>query len=128
MFERPLINRTEIVIILIVMVLAAGGFFYNRGFAATGDIVCELYVDRKMLSHINLDKDAVIKVPGRENVVLTVAGFGIAFTSSDCPDKICVNSGVLSHPGQIAVCLPNRVVIMLRSKKPNKDAPDAVTW
>ena len=128
MIERPLINRNEIIIILITMVFAAGGFIYNGGFVNTGEIVCELHAGGKTQSFIDLGKNAIIKVPGRENVVLAVADFGIAFTESDCHDKICINSGVLSRPGQIAVCLPNRVLVKLRLKKPDKDAPDAVTW
>lgn len=32
---------------------------------------------------------------------------------SDCPDKICVNTGWLSESGQTAVCMPNRVTITI---------------
>ena len=32
---------------------------------------------------------------------------------SDCPDKICVNTGWLSEPGQTAVCMPNRVTVTI---------------
>lgn len=30
---------------------------------------------------------------------------------SDCPDKVCVRTGWIAHPGQVIVCLPNRIVV-----------------
>ncbi len=33
---------------------------------------------------------------------------------SDCPDKICIKMGWISQPGQIVVCMPNKVVISVR--------------
>lgn len=32
---------------------------------------------------------------------------------SDCPDKICVNTGWLTESGQTAVCMPNRVTVTM---------------
>ena len=31
--------------------------------------------------------------------------------NSDCPDQICVKQGELTHVGQGAICLPNKVVV-----------------
>jgi len=93
----------------------------------SGDIACDLYVDNKLLSQIDLNKNGDIKVPGR-NVILSVKNHAIAFTQSDCPDKICIKTGYISQPGQTAVCLPNRVAIKIITKKPDKDAPDLVAW
>lgn len=32
---------------------------------------------------------------------------------ADCPDKICIKDGFISKPGQMLVCLPNKVVIQI---------------
>ena len=32
---------------------------------------------------------------------------------SNCPDKVCVNTGWLSESGQTAVCMPNRVTVTI---------------
>ena len=126
---RALIKRTDIIIILTVLILSAAGLMYRWITADKGGgTVCELYVDNKLQSRIDLSKDGEIKTPGRENVVLTVKNHAIAFTKSDCPDKICIRTGYISQPGQTAVCLPNRVAIKIASKTIDKDAPDMVAW
>lgn len=37
----------------------------------------------------------------------------VRFADSDCPDKICINTGWLSESGQTAVCMPNRVTLTI---------------
>ena len=34
---------------------------------------------------------------------------------ADCPDLDCVRQGWISRPGQMIVCLPNRIVIKIES-------------
>lgn len=36
---------------------------------------------------------------------------------SDCPDKICMNMGWISRPGQVVVCMPNKVVISIEEAR-----------
>lgn len=37
----------------------------------------------------------------------------IRFLHADCPDQVCVNTGWIDRPGQIAVCLPAGVIIKI---------------
>lgn len=37
----------------------------------------------------------------------------IRFKETDCPDRVCVNTGWITKPGQIAVCLPNGIIIKI---------------
>ncbi|MDR3313419.1 MAG: NusG domain II-containing protein [Oscillospiraceae bacterium] len=45
--------------------------------------------------------------------------------SSPCRDQICVHAGWLERPGDVAVCLPQRVSVEIRS---GKSAIDAVAY
>jgi hypothetical protein len=49
--------------------------------------------------------------------VVEVDGDRVHMLSSDCPDKVCVNMGWIRSPGQVIVCLPNRVVISLEDDR-----------
>lgn len=44
-------------------------------------------------------------------VVVLISSERAVIVSSDCPDQICVKQGELTHIGQGAVCLPNKVVV-----------------
>ena len=47
---------------------------------------------------------------------------GIRFVDSQCPDKICLQYGILNEAGQIAVCLPAKAMIQVIGSQ----GPDAV--
>ena len=38
-------------------------------------------------------------------------------TASDCPDQVCVHTGIITLPEQTVVCLPNRAVLSIRSEQ-----------
>ena len=41
---------------------------------------------------------------------------GVRVVSSPCSEKICVQTGRISKPGEWIACLPNRVFITIRTK------------
>lgn len=45
-----------------------------------------------------------------------VAEDKVRINSSPCPDKNCINQGWIEKPGQVLVCLPNRVVVKIEGK------------
>ncbi len=46
---------------------------------------------------------------GESHLELTEAG--ARMVSSPCPDKICIEMGIITRPGQAIVCVPNRIVV-----------------
>jgi hypothetical protein len=54
---------------------------------------------------------------------LEISGGRVRMIDSACPDKLCVKSGWISRPGESIVCLPNRVVIEIKS---GEGGPDVV--
>lgn len=40
----------------------------------------------------------------------------IAVTTADCPDKICMQTGAISAPGEIIACLPHKLIIEIKSE------------
>ncbi len=81
-------------------------------------------VDTLPLTGIMPSTYKVYQVP---QVILVLDGQGgIRFGESDCPDQICVHSGVLSKPGQFAACLPNGVVVKIIPGKQDHEAPELI--
>lgn len=56
-----------------------------------------------------------IKSNNGENI-LQISGGKVWLTDADCPDKICVNTGKIQHPGQSIICLPHKVVIEIKEE------------
>lgn len=46
-------------------------------------------------------------------VTFQVKDHAIRFLSSDCPDKVCVNTGFLRNDLEVACCLPNQTTLFV---------------
>ncbi len=70
-----------------------------------------------------LSEDRKLDVHGRLGVSqLEIRSGRVRFLDSPCRNKVCVHSGWLSHSGDAAACLPNRVSIVLGGTQPAYDA------
>lgn len=54
-----------------------------------------------------------ITLPGNYHETVRVEPGRIRFLEADCPDLICVRTGWLQEPGEIAVCIPNKAIITI---------------
>ena len=90
-------------------------------------VVAEVTVDGVTVQEIPLKKSDEKQQYILENgVVLETENGTIRFSQSDCPDAVCVHTGVLSHAGEIAACVPNQTVVVLKSEK--NAAVDGITY
>ena len=116
-----------IAVILLVSLLVWAG--YGQWNAKEGAIA-EIYVGSVLVEQIFLDEDAegTFSVAGKENVVFALDGKGgIRFQHSDCPDQICVRTGLVNRVGEYAACLPNEIILKIVSAgKRNPESPDLI--
>jgi hypothetical protein len=118
---------------IIVAVLVAAGIlfwaFYQGVFNRSG-AQAEIYYKSALVKTVSLTKgtEESFSIKEAPTVVFhRYADGSIAFTESDCPDKVCVKSGRLHSTGQMAACLPNFVYIkIVGTGQSEKDAPDVV--
>ena len=57
-----------------------------------------------------------------ERVALVLLGKTAKMQYADCRDQVCVRTGTLTRAGQVAVCLPNRVVLKITGGQSDIDA------
>lgn len=111
---------------LALLVLASAGFLiYRQTHPAEPSMSAVISVDGVDVAVIDLSEDAEpyeIDLDARlgVGVVLEVRAHEIHFKSSTCPDQICVHAGWLRRDMDIAVCMPNRVSVVV---VPTADAP-----
>ena len=95
--------------------LGCDGFFIGlrNSFAEKTNTV-EIIQDGKIIYTLDLDKnkDELIEVEfqGCKNTI-QIKDKQISIIEADCPDKTCVNMGILKSAFTPIVCLPNHLVI-----------------
>lgn len=84
----------------------------------------EVRQDGQVIEHIQLTGHVGVtelNVPYKANAQehhnhIRVKNETIAVDEADCPDKICVQTGAISKPGEIIACLPHKLIIEIKSE------------
>jgi len=93
-----------------IYILYAAIFQQQDGFT-----YAQIVIKGEIVDVIDLSFDHTFSPEALPNVSFQIIDGTIAFIRSDCPDQICVNNGFLSTPGQISVCLPNLISLIIRT-------------
>ena len=103
------------ILIVMAIVLASVLLLVLPSQKTADSLVAVIIANNAEVGRIDLNQtDEVIVVDLSEHgVVITAQDGHISFTSSTCADQTCVNTGRLEHAGDIAVCLPNRVLVKI---------------
>lgn len=122
--DRYGLRRGDFVILFAVLLLAAV-IFVPFALAPSRGLTCEIEQDGKQIRSVRLGAgyQDTITIEGESVTnVIRIDGKCVYFAESNCPDQVCVRTGKLTRAGQIAVCLPNRVVVRLLGASDDVDA------
>ena len=123
--SRPYFRVSDLIIIAVVILTALGGFFI-LGFKtkSTPPEYAYIRVNAELTDTIDLRKvtqNYTFTVEGNFPVTLEVSKEGVRFLDSQCSDKLCVHSGMLSS-GESAACLPAGVSVSVSGADTEIDA------
>lgn len=101
--------------ILIIAVIILSVFYIKRPEDVSTDKYLSIQQDGVEIDRIpydRLDKNfkKVVKGEDGENTI-EMTEEGVRITHADCPDKICVHMPAISEPGEMIVCLPNKLLL-----------------
>ena len=118
-------TKTWVLLILALALACAGLSFYLLNRPARGAVV-EIVQDGAVirtidLSRVTREETFTVAWPGGGENEITVQPDRIRVSRADCPDKICVGQGWLSHQAAPIACMPHRLLIRL-SDQPGADA------
>ena len=114
-------------IILISAMLLFGSLMLGMSFYRQNGASVVGSVDGREVAAYPLDEDRTEVIrgyDGGENV-LSISGHSATILSADCPDKSCVHQKAIRFDGETIVCLPHRVMVLIRSDEESEI--DAVT-
>lgn len=108
------LKKGDISVVIIIVILCILWFFHG----GTGDkLTADIYLDGEKVQSVllsELTEEKILTVGGCE---ILLSRDGAAFINSECSDKLCEKRGRLKKAGDTMACVPERVVLSLRSDK-----------
>ena len=123
-------NIIAIIILLLIIIACSIAWFYINNTTNNGTLA-NIYVDGELyksidLSEVNESYEIEIDDEHGYTNIIKVEPKGISIIEANCPDQICINTGVIKDGSLPIVCLPNKVVIKIESIE--KDEFDSKTF
>ncbi len=115
-FRRASIFEKILIAVILLISITAIYWISRDGFQQSSESkIAVIHQDSKLSQEVGLEEDRLITLPLEEMQIQVKAGM-IRVAMSDCPKQICVNMGWIQHSGDTSVCVPNRVLIEIKSE------------
>lgn len=120
-------RKIDIIVIGILLILSLAIYlFFNFYKDTSTDVYAEIILKGDVVKTVFLDEDKTFSIEEVPNVKFEIKDKKIRFLESDCPDKVCVNTGFIGSSGQTAVCLPNALSVKIVPIDTNSKDSDVV--
>ena len=80
--------------------------------------IVHIFEQGKLVRDVELTHSEIIRL---NKMQLLISNNKICVLESDCPKQICKNSGWISEPNQIIVCVPNKILVEIEGFSQNND-------
>ena len=110
-----------IVIFCLVVIFSFSLVLINKSFITTTDKYISVQVNGEEIKQITFSKEKKV-YPIRTTFginILEVNEDGVRVIEANCPDKLDVKFGRIDKVGQAIICIPNRLVIQIKSRQNN---------
>lgn len=105
-------------IVILMAILGFAGLKLYQNHDKSNHRIAVIVHDKKVIERIDLNsvvEPRNIEVSGNYHSNLRVENGRIKFEHADCPDKICVYTGWVMNKGDLAVCIPNKVLVYIEN-------------
>lgn len=110
-----------IVIFCLVVIFSFSLVLINKSFITTTDKYISVQVNGEEIKQITFSNEKKV-YPIRTTFginILEVNEDGVRVIEANCPDKLDVKFGRIDKVGQAIICIPNRLVIQIKSRQNN---------
>jgi len=116
------LNRKIKIIIIMTAILFVTGIIGSVFILRPSENhIAEIVHDGEIIYTFDLsstpDQSIIIKSKNGSSNTIKIENGEIFISSSECPDKTCVNMGKLKSDSMPVVCLPNRLIIRFREEQ-----------
>ncbi len=118
-------SRLDAILIGVLLLLSLAVFAGARYVSVMGSEL-EVYHGEELLKTLSLEVESKFIVKTSQgSLELQIKDGQAMITKVDCPRQICRSMGPISKAGQSMICLPNKIIVKIRSE--NDPDLDAVT-
>ena len=118
--SRPYIKKADLILAVLILAAAAAGLAFMILRASTdAPKSAQIKVNTELYKTVNLsevEEPYELKIEGKLTVTLEISKDGVRFIDSECPDKLCVHSGLIGSNGS-AACLPAGVSVAVKGEE-----------
>lgn len=110
-----IIRKADIALIIVLTAMAIVGMAVVLMQRVSGGFV-EIVQHGQVVTTLELGTDTIHTVEtGKLFNVVQIAHGSVKMLDANCPDKHCLHHAPIMFSGQTIVCLPNRLIIQVRS-------------
>ncbi|PIH04511.1 NusG domain II-containing protein [Clostridium combesii] len=122
-------DKIVIYIVSILLALSIISIIFFKFFVKSENAVAVIKQNGKIIEKVDLSKvkekrQLKINYNDKDHKgynVIEIDKDSIRFIDADCPDKVCIKSGVLKKPGETAACLPHKLIITIEKNDKEVD-------
>jgi hypothetical protein len=120
------------IVLLALVLVSLAALYLLQGRPAGENLTVEIYKNDRLYRSMPLAETSAgeIKISdseGHYNLVEFKDG-KVRVKEADCPNQVCVKTGWLSKPGQISVCAPNKLKVIVIGPSEWTDRVDTITY
>lgn len=108
-------NITKGDIILVVFLLMLSLMLFVSSFTRSENLTAQIYVAGEKTHSIDLRQVSESYTITENYCQLLIEKDGVSFVHSDCVDQLCVKRGKLKNQGDTMACVPEKVVVIIKS-------------
>lgn len=102
------VSKYDFILAGIILIFSVSSLLSFKNFGSNNGEKAFIYENGKLIKEVNLSEEKIINYADME---IEVKEGRIRVLKSDCPQKICVQTGWISKPSQTIICVPNKVLI-----------------
>ena len=121
---RKSITKGDIVLVVSLILVCVMLFAFS--FGKTEALTAEIYVGGEKAHSISLSEVEESYTLNENYCQLLIEKDGVSFVFSSCGDQLCVKRGKLKNQGDTMACVPEKVVVILKSD--GKEKIDGVAY
>ncbi len=106
----------KILILLVILASIFGFVLINQSIVQGNQKQVEILINNQLYKKYTLDRgldEKVIIESFLGKNIIHIDNNQVTMIQSTCPDQICVNMGTITEPGQMIVCLPHRLIVVI---------------